>query len=52
MSAVQRTMHREYRGGSGCRPEEPWAFDRLPRRLRLRAMPEEEKNRRRGGVLV
>src|ERR1700727_338493 len=36
MSAVQRTMHREYRGGSGCRPEEPWAFDRLPRRLRLR----------------
>ena len=36
MSAVQRTMHREYRGGSGCRPEEPWALDRLPRRLRLR----------------
>jgi diguanylate cyclase (GGDEF)-like protein len=36
MSAVQRTMHPEYRGGSGCRPEEPWAFDRLPRRLRLR----------------
>jgi diguanylate cyclase (GGDEF)-like protein len=37
MSAVQRTMHREYRGGSGCRPEAPWAFDRLPRRRRLRA---------------
>lgn len=37
MSAVQRTMHREYRGGSGRRPEAPWAFDRLPRRRRLRA---------------
>src|ERR1039458_2924486 len=37
MSAVQRTMHREYRGGSGHRPEAPWAFDRLPRRRRLRA---------------
>ncbi|MGH3068868.1 MAG: GGDEF domain-containing protein [Streptosporangiaceae bacterium] len=37
MSAVQRTMHREDRGGSGHRPEEPWAFERLPRRRRLRA---------------
>ena len=37
MSVVQRTMHREYRGGSGHRPEAPWAFDRLPRRRRLRA---------------
>ncbi len=37
MSAVQRTMHREDRGGSGDRPEAPWAFDRLPRRRRLRA---------------
>ncbi len=37
MSAVQRTMHREYFGGSGRRPEAPWAFDRLPRRRRLRA---------------
>ena len=36
MSAVQRAMHQEYRGGSGRRPEEPWAFDRLPRRPRLR----------------
>jgi GGDEF domain-containing protein len=37
MSAVQRTMHREDRGGSGHRTEEPWAFERLPRRRRLRA---------------
>jgi diguanylate cyclase (GGDEF)-like protein len=37
MSAVQRTMHREDRGGSGHRLEEPWAFERLPRRRRLRA---------------
>lgn len=36
MSAVQRTMHREDRGGSGD-PEAPWAFERLPRRRRLRA---------------
>jgi diguanylate cyclase (GGDEF)-like protein len=37
MSAVQRTMHRENRGGSGRRPDAPWAFDRLPKRRRLRA---------------
>jgi len=37
MSAVQRTMHREDRGGSGRRPDAPWAFDRLPKRRRLRA---------------
>ena len=37
MSAVQRTMHREDRSGSGDRPEGPWAFERLPRRRRLRA---------------
>ena len=37
MSAVQRTMHREDRGGSGHRLEEPWAFERLPRRRQLRA---------------
>jgi diguanylate cyclase (GGDEF)-like protein len=37
MSAVQRTMHREDRGRSGHRPEEPWAFGRLPRRRGLRA---------------
>ena len=37
MSAVQRTMQREYRDGSGHRPEAPWAFDRMPRRRRLRA---------------
>src|SRR5580704_13560858 len=32
MSAVQRTMHCEDRGGSGDRPEAPWAFERLPPR--------------------
>ena len=37
MSAVQRTMHCEDRGGSGDRPEAPWAFERLPRQRRLRA---------------
>ncbi len=37
MSAVQRTMHPEGRGGSGDRSEAPWAFERLPRQRRLRA---------------
>ncbi|HUY47057.1 MAG TPA: GGDEF domain-containing protein [Streptosporangiaceae bacterium] len=35
MSAVQRTMHPEHSYGPGCRTEVPWAWERLPKRLRL-----------------
>src|SRR6202020_30129 len=37
MSAVQRTMHCEDRGGSGDRPEAPWTSELSPRRRLLRA---------------